>query len=73
MKHRRTAVTIAFALCLSLVFAFVLLSLNTGTAAPAQSENAPFKGQIVAVCTDDNCGVCLWHAQVRQLGRALFW
>lgn len=73
MKSRRFSLASAFVLSLSLALAFVLSSLmKTGTAAPAPTEATPFRGQIVAVTTDDNYGVCLCHAQVRQLGGRSF-
>ncbi len=73
MKNRRISLAIALTLSLFIVFVFGLSSLmKSGTAAPAPTENSPFRGQVVAVTTDDNGGVCLSHAQVRQLGDRSF-
>ncbi len=73
MQNRRTLLTIVLALSLLIVFVLGLsLVTKTSIAAPAPTEDNPFKGQTVAVTTDDNYGVCLWHSQVRHLGGRSF-
>jgi hypothetical protein len=73
MKSRRYSLFILLALALCFVFAYGLAPLmKTGAAAPAQAENAPFKGKIAMVMLNDNHSLHLERAQVRKLGERSF-
>lgn len=73
MMSRRFSLAIAFALALTLVFAYGLTPLmKTSTAAPAPADKAPFKGKVVLITVESNHSLPLEHAQVRKLGDRSF-
>lgn len=67
MTNPRFSLVVAFASSLTLLFAFVLSSLRTGTAAPTPANNDSFQGKLVMCLLLDQHTVSLENAQIRKL------